>query len=395
MTGRDESLASGRLLLAFACLLLVTGITNTFPVFFPPLLAEFGGSRAATASTITLIWFGGVLLGPFAGWAVTRLDPRVIVILGLLAATIGFGLGTVAPSLTIFTLSVGIGVGIGVGLTGMVAQAALLADVYVRRRGVAMGIAFSGAMAGYGLAPPCQWAITHFGWRAALAGYVVLVAALIPLAWWALPATLHVAAVQPARDARTVRAVVRSAPFWLLLVVLMMPPLFGALATTQHTLYLTERGFSADRSSALLGIGGLLAASGRVLFGLMADRVGAPVAGFVSFGFTFLGLACLLGLEAWSVPILAYGYVLFLFLPMGSRATIGSVLVGRIASPAQYGVVFGLLGMGNSLGSALGPLFAGAIHDWTGSYAAIYVLAVGLLSVAVVALALFCLVAKG
>ena len=395
MTGRDESLASGRLLLAFACLLLVTGITNTFPVFFPPLLAEFGGSRAATASTITLIWFGGVLLGPFAGWAVTRLDPRVIVILGLLAATIGFGLGTVAPSLTIFTLSVGIGVGIGVGLTGMVAQAALLADVYVRRRGVAMGIAFSGAMAGYGLAPPCQWAITHFGWRAALSGYVVLVAALIPLAWWALPATLHVAAVQPARDARTVRAVVRSAPFWLLLVVLMMPPLFGALATTQHTLYLTERGFSADRSSALLGIGGLLAASGRVLFGLMADRVGAPVAGFVSFGFTFLGLACLLGLEAWSVPILAYGYVLFLFLPMGSRATIGSVLVGRIASPAQYGVVFGLLGMGNSLGSALGPLFAGAIHDWTGSYAAIYVLAVGLLSVAVVALALFCLVAKG
>jgi len=395
VTGRDESLASGRLLLAFACLLLVTGITNTFPVFFPPLLAEFGGSRAATASTITLIWFGGVLLGPFAGWAVTRLDPRVIVILGLLAATIGFGLGTVAPSLTIFTLSVGIGVGIGVGLTGMVAQAALLADVYVRRRGVAMGIAFSGAMAGYGLAPPCQWAITHFGWRAALAGYVVLVAALIPLAWWALPATLHVAAVQPARDARTVRAVVRSAPFWLLLVVLMMPPLFGALATTQHTLYLTERGFSADRSSALLGIGGLLAASGRVLFGLMADRVGAPVAGFVSFGFTFLGLACLLGLEAWSVPILAYGYVLFLFLPMGSRATIGSVLVGRIASPAQYGVVFGLLGMGNSLGSALGPLFAGAIHDWTGSYAAIYVLAVGLLSVAVVALALFCLVAKG
>jgi predicted MFS family arabinose efflux permease len=395
VTGRDESLASGRLLLAFACLLLVTGITNTFPVFFPPLLAEFGGSRAATASTITLIWFGGVLLGPFAGWAVTRGDPRVIVVLGLLAATIGFGLGTVAHSLTIFSLSVGIGVGIGVGLTGMVAQAALLADVYVRRRGVAMGIAFSGAMAGYGLAPPCQWAITHFGWRAALAGYVVLVAALIPLAWWVLPAKLHAAPVQPAREARTVRAVVRSAPFWLLLVVLMMPPLFGALATTQHTLYLTERGFSADRSSALLGIGGVLAASGRVLFGLMADRVGAPTAGFVSFGFTFLGLACLLGLEAWSIPILAYGYVLFLFLPMGSRATIGSVLVGRIASPAQYGVVFGLLGMGNSLGSALGPFFAGAIHDWTGSYAAIYVLAIGLLGVAVVALALFCLVAKG
>jgi predicted MFS family arabinose efflux permease len=314
--------------------------------------------------------------------------------LGLLAATVGFGLGTVAHSLTMFTLSVGIGVGIGVGLTGMVAQAALLADAYVRRRGVAMGIAFSGAMAGYGLAPLGQWTITHFGWRAALAGYVVLVAALIPLAWWVLPARLHVAAAPSPREARTVRAVVRSAPFWLLLMVLTMPPLFGGLATTQHTLYLTERGFSPDRASALLGIGGLLAASGRVLFGLMADRTGAPTAGFVSFGFTFLGLACLLGLEAWPTSILAYGYVLFLFLPMGSRATIGSILVGRIASPAQYGVVFGLLGVGNSLGSAVGPFLAGLLHDWTGSYVLIYALAIGLLGVAVASLALFCVIAK-
>ena len=49
VTATQESLASGRLVLAFGCTLLVTGITNTFPVFFPPLLAEFGGSRAATA----------------------------------------------------------------------------------------------------------------------------------------------------------------------------------------------------------------------------------------------------------------------------------------------------------------------------------------------------------
>jgi predicted MFS family arabinose efflux permease len=170
-----------------------------------------------------------------------------------------------------------------------------------------------------------------------------------------------------------------------------MPPIFGGLATTQHTLYLTERGFSVDAASALLGVGGVLAASGRVLFGLMADRVGAPTAGFVSFGFTFLGLACLLGLEAWPARPLAYGYTLFMFLPMGSRSTIGSVLVGRIAPPAHYGVVFGLLGIGNSLGSALGPLLAGALHDWTGSYALIYVCAISLLVVTVAALAMFCL----
>ena len=67
-----ESLVSGRLLLAFASALLVTGITNAFPVFFPPLLTEFGGTRAATASTITLIWVAGAGLGPVSGWGVAR-----------------------------------------------------------------------------------------------------------------------------------------------------------------------------------------------------------------------------------------------------------------------------------------------------------------------------------
>ena len=31
-----------------------------------------------------------------------------------------------------------------------------------------------GGMAGYGLAPACQWAITRFGWRAALAGHAAI-----------------------------------------------------------------------------------------------------------------------------------------------------------------------------------------------------------------------------
>jgi MFS family permease len=372
-----ESLVSGRLLLAFASALLVTGITNTFPVFFPPLLAEFGGSRAATASTITLIWVGGAVLGPVSGWAVARWNPRAMVSLGLLSAALGFGLGSAARSLTLFRLAVGVGVGVGVGLTGMVTQAALLADAYVVRRGAAMGIAFAGAMAGYALAPPCQWVITHFGWRAALACYVVLVAALIPLAWTVLPLRLNVVRPAPtaaAGDGASLRAIVATAPFWLLLVVMTMPPIFGGLATTQHALYLTERGFSPDRASAMLGVGGVLAAVGRVLFGLMSDRVGAPRAGFVSFGFT----------------LLAYGYVLFLFLPMGSRATIGSVLVGRIAPPAHYGVVFGVLGIGNSLGSAVGPYLAGALYDWTGSYLVIYSSAISLVVVAFVALGVFC-----
>jgi len=74
-------------------MLLVAGITNTFPVFLPALLAEFGGSRAATASTASLLWIGGALLSPGAGYLVARWNPRRLVCLGLAIVAGGMLLG--------------------------------------------------------------------------------------------------------------------------------------------------------------------------------------------------------------------------------------------------------------------------------------------------------------
>ncbi len=67
---------------------------------------------------------------------------------------LGLAFGTLAPTLPWFVALVGGLGGIGIGLTGMVTQAALLADTYVRRRGLANGIAFSGSMAGFLAACP-------------------------------------------------------------------------------------------------------------------------------------------------------------------------------------------------------------------------------------------------
>jgi len=177
-----ESLVSARLWLAFATMLLVSGIGNTFPVFFPPLLAEFGGSRAATAFTVSLIWIGGAVVGPVAGALVDRRNPRLIVGAGILATALGLAGGALAPTLAVFIACVGVGAGIGVGLTGMVTQAAIIADAYTRRRGFATGIAFAGSMAGYVLAAPAQVAIERIGWRGTFGLYVVVLLALIPCA---------------------------------------------------------------------------------------------------------------------------------------------------------------------------------------------------------------------
>jgi predicted MFS family arabinose efflux permease len=397
VTRDRESLANPRLWLAFASMLLVSGIANAFPVFFPALLAEFGGSRGTTAATVSFFWIGGAVLGPAAGYLVSRRNPRAVVITGLAATATGLALGMMAPSLPLFIAAVGVGGGIGVGLTGMVTQAAILADAYVRRRGLAIGIAFSGSMASYAMAPIVQWVISTLGWRGAFGGYVVALAGVMAWGWRVYPARLESAATASGAGGHPrprLGPIVRSLPFWALGVVFTAPPLFGYLATTQHALYFTAKGLSAAEASLLLAIGGVLSASGRALAGLVADRFGAPRAGFLSFSCSLAGMLCLFGMEAWPGRLFAYGYAVLLFLPLGSRATIVSVLVGRLAPPAAYGTVFGLLSIGNSLGAAAGPWLSGALYDRTGSYLVIYAWSAGLAVAGLVALAVFCVTTR-
>jgi nitrate/nitrite transporter NarK len=104
---------------------------------------------------------------------------------------------------------------------------------------------------------------------------------------------------------------------------------------------------------------------------------------------SLVGTLCLIGLDLHTSLPLVIGYVLFLFLPLGTRATRVSVLVARIAPPAKFGSVFGWLAVGNSLGAALGPLAAGAIYDSTRSYLAIYVTVAAFVVLVLAALAVF------
>jgi cyanate permease len=99
-------------------------------------------------------------------------------------------------------------------------------------------------------------------------------------------------------------------------------------------------------------------------------------------------------METWPSRLFAYGYVFFLFLPLGSRATIVSVLLGRIAGPRNYGPVFGLLGIGNSLGAAAGPWLSGAIFDRTHSYLTLYLTTLGFAAAGLFALTVFILTAR-
>jgi MFS family permease len=386
----SESLWNARLWLAFSIMVLVGGLANAFPVFLPPLLAEFGGTRAAGAAGMSIFWIGSAALVPVTGRLIDRRDPRFVINAGLALAVVGIVGAALAPSLGAFSLLFGIGGGVGAGLTGFVPQAAVIAETYRERRGFATGIAFSGSMVGIALASPAHWAITTIGWRGTLGVWAVALVALMPLVLRYYPRRLgwHTATAAPL-EAGSVAAVVRSMPFWALMIVFTAPPLSGYLMTVQHALYFTARGFTPVAAATMLLVGGVLSTAGRALAGFVADRLGGPAAGLASWALSLTGALCLIAFELAGARALAYAYLVFVFLPMGSRATIVSVLVTRISPPGCYGSIFGLLSIGNSLGAATGPYVSGKIYDLTGSYLAIYVSAIAVMVTATTSLLVF------
>jgi MFS family permease len=338
------------------------------------------------------MWGVGAAVGPVAGYLVDRWSPRLVVAAGLGAAALGLSGAMLAPSLPLFILALGLGGGTGFGLTGMAPQAAVIADAFVRRRGVATGIAFSGSMAGYVLSSPAQWAIAALGWRATFAGYLAMVLVLIPLVLRVYPARLGGArgrgGAAPAAPQR-LAGILRGLPFWALAFMFVNAPLVGYLATLQHALYFDRLGFPAAEAAAMLAVGGVLATAGRALVGLAADRAGAPAASLATLVLSLVGTLCLAGLEVWPSRVLAYAYVVLLFLPLGTRAVVVPLLMPRFVPPARFGTVFGWMVLGNSAGAALGPLLSGALYDLTGSYAWLYLTAAVLLALSLLALVVF------
>jgi hypothetical protein len=219
--------------------------------------------------------------------------------------------------------------------------------------------------------------------------YALVVVGLIPCVWRTYPRRSAAVAGTGSVVAGSVGALARKPAFWALALLFTIAPHVGLLATLQHAVYFGALGYPAWEASLMLLIGGVLSTSSRALAGLVGDRIGAPAPGFLSFGLSLAGTLCLVGLELWPARALAYGYVAFLFLHIGTRATIVSMLVPRIAPPGKFGTVFGWLSVGNSLGAATGSLLSGALYDLTGSYLVIYTTAATMVAVAIVALAVF------
>src|SRR6185295_669131 len=156
---------------AFAVTFVGFGSAYTFSAFVGPLQQEFGASRGSVSLVFSLAGFLYFSLGIVSGPLADRWGSRRLAIIGMILTGAGLAAASAARSLVEVYLAYGLGVGLGVGCSYVPAVGAVQ-RWFVRRRGLASGLAVSGIGVGTLVMPPlASFLIDHLGWRTA---YLVL-----------------------------------------------------------------------------------------------------------------------------------------------------------------------------------------------------------------------------
>ena len=227
-----------------------------------------------------------------------RLGPRVVFPIGLGLMSLGLVLATGAHSPWQLHLTLGVLVAGASVFVSYMGHSLLIPNWFVRQRGLALGIAFSGVGVGsFVLLPWAQHLIARTGWRGACWALAAILAFLVlPLnilvprrrpeelglrpdgdeapGAAARPASVHVVDHQWAAVEWTLSRAVRTSRFWWIFVGY-FTCLFAWYAVQVHqTKYLLELGFSADFAAWALGVVGITGVVGQILWGHVSDRVG-------------------------------------------------------------------------------------------------------------------------
>jgi len=178
-------------------------------------------------------------------------------------------------------------------------------------------------------------------------------------------ATTPAGPATPPSQGSSYRTATRSPQFWILCGSQSL--VFGCLLTvTIHIVpHGIDLGLSHTAAASLLASIGAISMLGRVAVGSTVDRIG----GRRALRLAYMGLlASLLWLQVASNAWMLFVFVAIYGIAHGGFFTVTAPAVAELFGTRAHGALFGTVQFFGSLGGAIGPLAAGFIFDTTGSY---------------------------
>jgi MFS family permease len=343
------------------------------------------------ASTLSLLLAN--IFATFTNELVARLGPRRLVLLGIAALTASMTL--LAFAATPWQLYIAFAL-MSLGWIGMgtIVSATIVSLWFVRRRGLAISLAFTGAScSGIVVTPSLVYLVERFGFAAAmLAGTAIMVAVLVPVAvaWIGPPPASAPAAARiddpsqaeipsvPGDISRA--ALVRRMAFWTISIPFALA-LLAQIGFIVHQIALLEPKIGRANAGFAVSVMTFMAIAGRLGLGMVIDRFDPRLVTAVSIVSQAAALLTILHFE--TVPIVLAACAVFGF-SVGNLITLPPLIMHREFSTAGFVVVMGLSNAISGTIGSLGPVLVGLVRSWSGGYDTALVLCIALELIAAV-----------
>lgn len=355
-----------------------------FGNFIIPLSKEFGWSRTTVSAVFSLARLEAGFIGPVEGWAVDRLGPRKLMLVGIPVMGLGFILLSQVSGLFTFMLVYILGITLGNSLGMHVPASAAVANWFNRKRGLAFGIMWSGVGLGGLLVPALGWAIDVYGWRDAsvYVGIFVIfvgvpVAALMrhrPEQYGFLPD----GQIIPQKTSNgklgknedfevdfTAREALQTSSFWFLSLSIMARSLVTGGVGLHLVPYFVGLGASPIEAAAYAGSVGVISIPGRFGLSYLGDYFNRRYMMAISLLFMTLSIVLLATADSLSSSIpglVAYS------ISQGGISVIPQSIIADYFGRKAFATISGFRSSIQMLGIIVGPVVSGLVYDRTGSY---------------------------
>jgi MFS family permease len=358
-------------------------VASALPVLLPLLKAEFHLTFAAAGLLSNFSFLGAFLTIAAAGWAVDALGDRFVLVLGGLVAGGAALLSAVVPSFSLI-LVVLLLMGAGTATSTPAGSIAVRTAFPLRMRGMVMSLRQTGIpLGGFFAALILPSIALAGGWRAAIAaaGAASIAAALVGLAIYRSGPR----PVQAEGDSGSLLRVMTrdlriAAVGGMLLVAGQM-----SLLTYVVTYLIHDRGLAITTAALLLALAQLGGVTGRVLWGVVSDRLlgGRRRSALLLAAGTGALASLVLSVLPGSTP-------LPLLVAVVVACAVGAVgwngvqisFLSELARPGSEGRAVGLALMIQQPGILAGPFLFGLMVDLTGSFRPAWLLLAGFLGLA-------------
>jgi len=361
-----------------AILSVALGIRHGFGLFLQPMSADHGWGREVFAFAIAaqnLIW-GAVQ--PVTGMLADRFGTARTVLGG--AVLYAAGLVLMAYSQTPGELVFSAGLLIGLGLSGTtfaVVLGAVGRAAAPEHRSRALGIATAiGSFGQFVMLPGTLSAIGWLGWSGALIALAAVSASMAVLATGLVGEPRHAAADAGLAVREALREAFRHRGFRLLAFGFFVCGFQVVFIITHLPAFLVDQGLSLSVGTNALALVGLANVAGAYLAGVWGGRVPKPAL----LAAIYAGRAVVIVAFVW-LPITewsAYVFGLVIGILWMSTVPLTNGIIASVFGVRNLAMLSGVVFFVHQIGAFLGGWLGGYLYDLTGTYDAVWLIAVGL-----------------